>query len=138
MLVKNLAPLRAYLKVWHADIPIYQKAMRSIVTGSGPKTQLTPSLRFEPLHFQRLKSSRVPRVLQEMWSRDHRHQISFLTLSRFERTSSSCEIIRTLYFSNDFRGIEINFLKVKKVCWKVRLSTKMFTTLNIFRQEPSS
>ena len=56
MLVKNLAPLRAYLKVWHADIPIYQKAMRSIVTGSGPKTQLTPSLRFEPPHFQRLKS----------------------------------------------------------------------------------
>lgn len=89
--------------------------------------------------FQKIKViSRVPRVLQEMWSRDHRHQISFLTLSRFEWTSTSSEIIRTLCFSNDFGEIEINFLKVKKVCWKVRLSTKMFTTLNIFRQEPSS
>ena len=51
-LVRVLAHLRSYLKDWHADMQVYQKAMSSTLTRLGPETQLRAPVRSEPLHFQ--------------------------------------------------------------------------------------
>ena len=49
---QSFAQLRSYFEGWTADMPVFQKAMSSIVTRLDPETQLKASMGFESLHFQ--------------------------------------------------------------------------------------